>query len=758
MESVINIISDALRGLFAILCEAIYPFIVKTYQLFTELGLLFYSDDFVKIYNKISLIIGIFMVFRVTFWLIELMVNPDQVKDKEKNPGKIIQKVLVAVVMLAITPRIFKLAFNIQYEIVIDNVIGQIINTESGEVNVNDAGKIIAAEMFGNFYTYEEGGSEDCERTANDIKDDLLKEGTLNNLNNNCLTARVGGDEDGAYVINFNGLFAVGVGAVVFWMILMYCISLGSRYVQLIFLQVIAPIPIMCYLAPGKDNMFSKWIKQCTTTYLDLFIRIVIINFIALLSGMILANDNNIIVNVANSTQSGWIKVFLVLGLLVFAKKAPELIQELLPKGLTKASGDFGLSLKKRTDGMLGGKFMYNTAKRAPGYVAGGIVGGAIGGVMGAAGGKGVGSRLVGGLSGAARGFGTGSKKGNIIKNLGEVKKNQAAQTSRLQQWRIAAGKGEDEPNKLGDYMSRKSSAMKKAMGFETRAEELKRDTEFANKAADSYKSVIDFGSGKALEKNKQLKAYGVNRGIAELDAYQKRAVAEYQSTNIASLLTTEEGKLKLKNINREMYLEKQKSAYQNIRKSEILNELEAKDIKGDKAEKIAEKQAKHDAENYVSTNQSTLEKDFEEQYNKRSDAEKYSLSEGEAAVEYLNKKAIEAGQTYDDYKKQAGFLHLVEEYNKGIDQNLENEFKVINEFLQSHPDIAERFKVKSFDAKEMNDLRLKAESGDINAQIEFEDLFKSFDMFKTLKAEYVKKNTEALRDKANDAYNGGKK
>lgn len=782
LTDVIDIINNALRGLWGHLCEFIYPMIGRMYDVFIRLGVIVKSEEFQGIYTKISLIIGIFMVFRVTFWLIELLVNPDSTKDKEKNPRKIIQKVLISVVLLAITPTIFKYAIDLQNLIIEKSIIEQIILPSGGEnVDYGSEGGKLSAELFKNFYTINSDYKVETDTEEDNDKkrqeecldyvynnneepgfhyEDLAK-GYSFNLTNYCLSktdTMSNGNED--YIINFNGIFATFVGIITLWMIIMYCISLGARYIQLIFLQVIAPVPIMCYLVPGKDNMFDKWLKQCTTTYIDAFIRVAIISFVILLSEKILANENGLFSAILNDAARSNVQIFAVLGLLTFAKKAPELIQELLPKSVTKASGDFGLSLKKRTDGMLGGKFMYGTVKRAPGYVAGGIVGGAVGGILGAAGGKGLGSRLAGGLSGAARGFSTGSKKGNVIKNISEVKKNQAAQTSRLQQWRIAAGKAEDEPNTLGDYMSRKSSAMKKAMGFETRAEELKRDTEFANKAVDSYKSVIDFGSGKALEKNKQLKAYGVNRGIAELDAYQKRAVAEYQSTNIASLLTTEDGKLKLKNINREMYLEKQKSAYQSTRKEEIYNELVANKVDKDKAEKIAEKQAKQDAENYISTNQSILEKDFEEQYNKRSDAEKYSLSEGEAAVEYLSKKAIEAGQTYDDYKKQAGFLHLVEEYAKGKDQNLENEFEVINSFLRTHPEIVEKFGIEEFKKENMDELRKKAETGDIEAQIEFEDLFKSFDMFKTLKSHYVAKNTDkqTLRDKANDAYNGGKK
>lgn len=381
---VVKIIQNALRGLYASLCKLIYPLISIFYQVFSEMGQLLYNDSFSKIYNKISTIIGVFMVFRVIFWLIELLVNPDLISDKEKNPGKIVQKVLLSVVLLATTPRIFKLAFDIQYEIIHESVIEDLIalpsDGNSGDVNVYDkslTGRRMASELFFNFYSYNDNGQDDndnCRRYFG--KDGIINSGIMNNntlerLDDKCLTLRYedSGELEGEYKINFNGLFAVLTGAFVFWMILMYCISVGTRYVQLIFLQIIAPIPIMCYLTPKKDNMFSKWVKQCTTTYLDLFIRVAIISFVLLLINQLFDNPE-LFMGVGDKQYSGWITIFLVLGLLTFAKKAPDLIQELLPKSVTKASGDFGLNWKKRTDAMLGGKLVYNGTKKAVGFAA----------------------------------------------------------------------------------------------------------------------------------------------------------------------------------------------------------------------------------------------------------------------------------------------------------------------------------------------------------------------------------------------------
>lgn len=746
LKDVIDIVDHILRGLFANLCKILYPWIANLYDIFKEIGMLFYNEQFKTIYNRISLIIGIFMVFRITFWLIESLINPDLTNDKEKNPGKIIQKVLVAVVLLAITPTIFEYAFNIQNKIMSSNIIENIVGIDEVTSEDTTVGRNLSANLFINFYTptiVEKDGvelppySHDCVNMYTVISkeekgghyDTLYNYGHLNYLDNYCLTEThdINGDGKKEFIIDFNGLFATGVAIFVCWILLMYCISLGTRYVQLIYLQVIAPIPIMCYLTPSKDNMFSKWIKQCTTTYLDLFIRVAIINFAMFLCSMLLSNENNIIKTIGDTEPSTWAILFLVLGLLTFAKKAPDLVQELLPKSMsTKASGDFGLSLKKRTDAMLGGKFAYSTLKRAPGYVAGGLGGAIVGGAIRASGATGIGGKFRGAVAGAFSGFAAGSKKGNVIKNLGDVKKNQASYNSKLQQWRIAAGKGDDEPDTIADSIARRTEGFKKSLGFETKAAELKRDTEFANQAADSYKSIIDFGAGKALEKNKSLKAFGMERGIAELDAMQKSAAAEYQNATVENLLTTDEGNLKLKNISRKLKFEELKASG----KSEAEAEVEATE--------------------------------YFNNYDNKTEAEK--VKDAEAAIEYLRRESINAAQIYEDSKKEAGFIHLVEEFALGQDQNIKNEFKVMNEFLKSHPEIAEQFGLKQpipgkeyFDAEEMENLRINAVNNVPGARDDFEKLFKSFDKFKTLKSIYVAKNTEteALRNKANDQYSG---
>lgn len=482
VNDVPSIINRAIRALCALLCELFYPLIAIFYEVFRKMGLLFYNDTFDSIYKRISLVLGIYMVFRITFWLIELLVNPDKVTDKEKNPSKIITRTLIVVVMLAITPSIFKYSFRLQYEIIDNKVIEKLIVFNDSNVSDN-MGRYLAANLFDNFYDLN--SSETNEKCINADKNDeksytniLLTSGELN-ISSQCLTATTKeynptyGDNEKTYVLSFNGFCAALVGGVVAWMLLMYCISVGTRYVQLIFLQVIAPIPIMCYVSPSKDNMFEKWIKQCLVTYIDLFIRVAIISFAIMLCQVVFSSE---LLNIPDFSGSWIIEIFIVLGLLTFAKKAPDLIQELLPKGVTKASGDFGLSWKKRKDAMLGGKQIFGAASA----VAKGVPIGLATGVVGAAGGRGWG-RLSGFFGGVARGTINGGKKGNAFKNLNASIQKQNQVNKRKIDW----------ANSGSTWSGRMTQRLDNAFGLEGTAERYETEINKNNDKIKDLKSSI---------------------------------------------------------------------------------------------------------------------------------------------------------------------------------------------------------------------------------------------------------------------------
>lgn len=136
-------------------------------------------------------------------------------------------------------------------------------------------------------------------------------------------------DED-QEILNFNYLYSLVGGILTIVMFASYTIMIGVRVAKLGFLEIIAPIPVMMRIIPKqKEALYDKWFNQLKNTYLDLFIRMIIINFalyaITLIPDVINqlggSGDDNIVV-------VGLAKAVVILGILQFAKEAPALIKE----------------------------------------------------------------------------------------------------------------------------------------------------------------------------------------------------------------------------------------------------------------------------------------------------------------------------------------------------------------------------------------------------------------------------------------------
>ena len=354
------------RGLMALLCQAIYPIIAFLYNLFINISKvnILSSDTIKPIYQRVTMMLTIIMIFYVTFEFVKFVVQPDGISDKEKGVGKIVYKMIAVVVLIALVPDIFTGAMKLQGAIVDKNVIGKVILGTGGNVGDN-FGNNFSSQIFGMFYHLNpDYKDEDCD----DIPCGAVVGMNVKSLRENghlkYLTAglNAGGEveitEEGqtheittAY-INFDGLFAVAVGIFIGYILILYSIDVGVRWAQLVYLQIIAPIPIIGYLSPKKDGIFQKWCKQCFTTYLDLFLRIAIIYFVLLICSILLEAYNgssDIFSDLEGIT--GFMKTFvyivLILGVMLFAQKAPKLIKELFPS-TGAASGNFGLKAGER--------------------------------------------------------------------------------------------------------------------------------------------------------------------------------------------------------------------------------------------------------------------------------------------------------------------------------------------------------------------------------------------------------------------------
>lgn len=149
--------------------------------------------------------------------------------------------------------------------------------------------------------------------------------------------------DDGTF--EFNGLMALAAGVLALYMFVCYTIAIGTRVAKLGFLQIISPIAVMMRIIPKqKEAMFDKWYKQLLNTYLDVFIRLIIIYFALFAISLV----PDVIDALFESIEGSWYvaalsTVVVILGILMFAQKAPELFKEFFG-----GSGNFSLKSPKK--------------------------------------------------------------------------------------------------------------------------------------------------------------------------------------------------------------------------------------------------------------------------------------------------------------------------------------------------------------------------------------------------------------------------
>ena len=324
------------------------------------------------------------MVFRVTFAFVQYIVDPDAMLDKKIGAANIIKKIIISIVLLGSTSTLFNLAFKAQ-DLIIDNqIIGKIIFNSSSSngydsdslystpENSSTFGGRLSAEVFSAFYRLnpeaspKDSDQEDCKTwLTNDdgnsgyskLKEKIAQnKGALSGYKNSpaaiCLNEQDSSDE---YIVDFDagGFLALVFGIAVLYTIFIFTIQVGVRVIQLAYLQIIAPIPIIMYITPKGDEQLKKWGQQCSTTFLDFFMRCTIIYFaILVIQNIWETGFIGKLLSAGTESSNGWetmyVGVIMIIAVLTFAKKVPNLIKEIFPSLGGAAGFDYGLSFKKQ--------------------------------------------------------------------------------------------------------------------------------------------------------------------------------------------------------------------------------------------------------------------------------------------------------------------------------------------------------------------------------------------------------------------------
>ncbi len=407
-ENLMGAVLKGVRSLMFALDSFIYKLIIDLYNIFSQLCTvrLLSSDVLSALSQRIGYVLGVVMLFYVVIGFIQMLVNPDNFNDKEKGAVSIIRRTIIVIVMIGSANFVFDLLFDLQKSVVQSNIISKLllpytistnINNQtdnSGENSIMDNeqfGGLLSEELLTSFYRMEEFDSstsadlsttddgasiyDSCSVKFNSFRLQIINYHRFE-LGYVCLneqinaqflsTGATSGEDQETFVINFNWLLSPICGAAVVYLLFMYCLSVGVRMIQLMFLEIISPMAFVSYLAPKNDTMFNKWIKIYVSTYVDVFIRIAIINFVFFLISTLFSSDSAWGIETTGLSDSIFVRVVLILALLTFAKKAPDLLKELMPAGASKLG--FGLtSPKGMMKTLAGGALLTSAAKRTYG-------------------------------------------------------------------------------------------------------------------------------------------------------------------------------------------------------------------------------------------------------------------------------------------------------------------------------------------------------------------------------------------------------
>lgn len=337
-------IISLLRNLFFLIDWLVYAVFGGLYSVFIELSSkTVFSQEVVKSFtSRIYVLVGIIMLFKLAFSLVNMFVNPDTFNDSQVGAGKLVQKAVIALVLLVLTPVIFTEAYNLQDRLIKANIIGKLLIGEENVAPVEEGtmGSNISANLFSAFF-FESTDSENKEQAF-----------TMSQFGEIWINVNQANEDGKGYRYNYWFILSTAAGVIMILMMFQFILDIAIRIFKLAFLQMIAPIPIILSIDPKKDEQLKSWAKACLKTYISLFIKIAAIYFVIYLLHIIMQDGGLTLYELDGVTKatekSGWnvlLYPLVFIGLFMFAKELPKLIEQIL--GI-KLDGDFTLNPAKR--------------------------------------------------------------------------------------------------------------------------------------------------------------------------------------------------------------------------------------------------------------------------------------------------------------------------------------------------------------------------------------------------------------------------
>lgn len=409
-----GILKAILGYIFLAIDSVVYFFVSQGFKMYIALAQFKLFDDkvFDDLINRTYIIIGVIALFIVAYALLNSIINPDNASKGDKSLSKIVKNFIFAIIGIAIVPTIFNYFYYFQRVVLCNNLIPKILLAQKGDdsqadlLNDDKIGTQFATYLFQSFFypkSIENMNMTDVDNDGDLLKSEAVKvevgliddvfsdEENVNiekykdydsdNKGNYNLQMAYEGAMNGEMfftafrpfllgdvgfansvlnnTVNYMIIISTIAGVYCAYVLASLCIDMAIRAVKLGYLELIAPLPIMTLIIPGKDGVFKAWIKKTGSCAFEVFTRLFIVSFVIYLIRTIPQLFTATSFSYGGCTTSFGIITALLIralvycGLLTFLKQAPKFLSE--ATGIKSDGFKLGIADKLGEMALIGG-------------------------------------------------------------------------------------------------------------------------------------------------------------------------------------------------------------------------------------------------------------------------------------------------------------------------------------------------------------------------------------------------------------------
>lgn len=406
-----GILKAILGYIFLAIDSVVYFFVSQVFKMYIALAQFKLFDDkvFDDLINRTYIIIGVIALFIVAYALLNSIINPDNASKGDKSLSKIVKNFIFAIIGIAIVPTVFNYFYYFQRVVLCNNLIPKILLAQKGDdsqanlLNDDKIGTQFATYLFQSFFypkSIENMNMTDVDNDGDLLKSEAVKvevgliddvfsdEENVNiekykdydsdNKGNYNLQMAYEGAMNGEMfftafrpfllgdvgfansvlnnTVNYMIIISTIAGVYCAYVLASLCIDMAIRAVKLGYLELIAPLPIMTLIIPGKDGVFKAWIKKTGSCAFEVFTRLFIVSFVIYLIRTIPQLFTATTFSYGGCTTAfGVITALLIralvyCGLLTFLKQAPKFLSE--ATGIKSDGFKLGIASKLADSGL----------------------------------------------------------------------------------------------------------------------------------------------------------------------------------------------------------------------------------------------------------------------------------------------------------------------------------------------------------------------------------------------------------------------